>query len=413
MINFRMLKQSDYTLFICVALLLIIGLIMILSSTYAMQNRAGENPLTYVKRHVLVMFLGLIAMIAMMYTDVNNLKTAAIPLYILVLSILTFVLIKGFTVYGAQRWISFGPISFQPSEVIKLVMIIALAYYLESRVGKITSLISLVPIFALVGVPFLLIFKQPDLGTALVLLVITFGMLVWAKTSLGLLLALFSPIFSIIIFNHFYLWIIYLIALSIALFAIKLKLFDSIAVFFGNIGVAYLFPFLFGLLKGYQKQRILVFLNPNIDPRGAGYHSLQAKIAIGSGRFFGRGPFHGTQTQLQFIPQQFSDFIYSAVGEELGFLGALFVLSLFILVIWRAIKIASESRTVFGSLLASGIAVMYAFHLLVNIGMTLGMLPVVGIPLPLMSYGGTFLIINLASIGILQSISMRRKKLVF
>jgi len=413
MINFRMLKVSDYTLFICVGLLLLIGTMMILSTTFSMQTRAGEDPFLYFKKHLFLLFLGLIAMFAMMYMDVGNLKTAAIPLYIAVLLILMLVIAKGYTLQGAQRWIAIGPISFQPSEVAKLTVIIALAYYLENRVGKISNLISLLPVFAFIGVPFLLIFRQPDLGTSLVVLAITFGMLVWAKVRISLLLALFSPFLSIVLFNYFYVWIVYLVILAAVLFSIKLRVFDSIAVVVGNIAAAYLFPLIFNLLKGYQKQRILAFLNPNIDPRGAGYHSLQAKIAVGSGGFFGKGLFRGTQTQLQFIPQQFSDFIYSSVGEELGFLGALLVLSLFMILVWRTIRIAMESRTVFGSLLACGIGVMYLFHILVNIGMTLGMLPVVGIPLPLMSFGGTFLVVNLAAIGILQSIAMRRKKLIF
>jgi rod shape determining protein RodA len=413
MINFRLLKQSDYAIFICVGLLLIIGILMILSATFSMQTRAGEDPFYFAKRHIFAIVVGLIVMFGLMYMDVNNLKAAAIPLYVFVLIILGLVFLRGFTVLGAQRWISLGPISFQPSEIAKLVSIIVLSFYLESRIGKITNLISLVPVMALIGVPFLLIFRQPDLGTALVVLAISFGMLVWAKSSVALLLALFSPLISIVLFPHFIFWIIYLVALAITFFSVKLKLLDSAVIFAMNVLAGYLFPIAFGMLKGYQRQRILAFLNPNIDPRGAGYHSLQAKVAVGSGGFFGRGPFHGTQTQLQFIPQQFSDFIYSAVGEELGFLGALFVLSLFVIIIWRAIKIATESRTAFGSLLASGIAVMYIFHLLVNVGMTLGMLPVVGIPLPLMSFGGTSLLMNLAAIGILQSISMRRKKLIF
>ena len=167
------------------------------------------------------------------------------------------------------------------------------------------------------------------------------------------------------------------------------------------------------MLKVYQKARLMIFLNPESDPLGIGYHSLQAKIAIGSGGFFGKGFMHGTQTQLAFIPQQFTDFIFSALGEEFGFLGAVIVLALFAVVIYRAILLATESRDFFGSMLAAGIAVMLSFQVLVNVGMTLGLLPIVGVPLPFLSYGGTALAVDMCAVGILQSIAMRRHKLLF
>lgn len=413
MINFRMLKMSDYTLWICLGLLILIGTFMVLSSTFSMQARAGEDPFLYLKKHVFALLLGLLAMALFMYLDFDNLKTAAIPLYVFILLVLGFVYIHGFTVLGAQRWISFGPISFQPSEISKLIIIIVLSYYLESRIGKINNLLPLIPIGILVGIPFLMIFRQPDLGTSLVVAAISLGMLVWAKTPPALLLFLFTPIASIFFAKHLMIWFVYLLILGCIMLSVKLHLMDTLIIMAANIVSSYIFPLVLMSLKEYQRLRLLAFINPNIDPRGAGYHSLQAKIAVGSGRFFGKGLFHGTQTQLQFIPQQFSDFIFSAVGEELGFLGSMLVLILFIIIIWRAITIAVESRTVFGSLLAAGIAVMLMVHLLVNIGMTLGLLPVVGIPLPFMSYGGTSLLVNLSAIGILQSISMRRSKLIF
>jgi rod shape determining protein RodA len=408
-----MLKASDYPLFICAGVLLLIGVFMILSTTYSMQVRSGEDPFLYLKKDLFLLLIALIGMAVFMYVDYEHLRAAAIPLFILVVLMLFFVDLRGATLQGAQRWFSIGFISFQPSELAKLVIIIMLAYFLETRIEKISGLLSLVPVGLLIGVPFALVFKQPDLGTSLVIIAITFGMLVWAKTSPSILIALFSPILSIVLFQNIYLWIAYMVILSVVLFSMGMRKIDAVAIIALNIGSALIFPKLWGALKDYQKQRLLAFLNPNVDPRGAGYHALQAKIAIGSGGFFGKGIFHGTQTQLQFIPQQFSDFIFSAVGEELGMIGALLVITLFVVIIWRAIKISMESRTVFGSLLAAGIAVMYFFHILVNIGMTLGMLPVVGIPLPFLSFGGSFLLMNLCALGILQSIAMRRQKLIF
>jgi rod shape determining protein RodA len=265
----------------------------------------------------------------------------------------------------------------------------------------------------LVGVPFLLIFKQPDLGTALVFIFIMMGMLASSEFSSKLLLIMVTPIISILLRPFFYVWIGYLLLLAVVLFMSKSSLWDWILILGVNIAVGVALPYIWGLLKGYQKQRILSFLDPSSDPQGAGYHGLQSLIAVGSGGIFGKGFLRGTQTQLQFIPEQHSDFVFAAMGEEFGFLGAVVVLTLFALFIWRALAIAGEANDPFGYLLASGIACMTAFHVFANIGMTLGLLPVVGMPLPFMSFGGSSLMMNMMAVGMLQSIAMRRRKIIF
>ena len=413
MINFRMLKQSDYLLWASTAILVVLGFIMIASSTISMQMRSGGALFTYVGRHIFAFTIAIIFMFLAAYIDYNNFKHASIFLYILIIIILAAVLLFGSTGGGAQRWLNIGFVSFQPSELAKLIIIISLASYLEQRVRKLGSIANLLPVFVLVGVPFLLIFKQPDLGTSLVFIAISFGMLAWADANPVLLLMLLSPVLSIFLKSSLIMWGGYFVLLVIVMHLGRLKLLDRFLVIGANIGIGYAVPYIFNMLKDYQKQRLLAFLNPSLDPRGVGYHSLQTKVAVGSGGFWGKGLFRGTQTQLQFIPKQFSDFIFSAVGEELGFVGGVLVLSLFGIIIWRSIKIAMESKDAFGSLLAGGIAVMYTFHFVISVGMTLGLLPVVGIPLPLMSYGGTSLLINLTAIGILQSICMRRIKFSF
>ena len=370
MINFRMLRFSDYTLWITAGLLILFGFLLIYSATAAIQGRAHQDPLHFVKRQMLACLLALVFMGILMYLDYAHLKRLALPLYLLMIILLGLVLFLGFEAQGAQRWLTLGFLSFQPSELAKLITVIALARYLEERRKEIKSLLDLWPILILVGIPFFLIFKQPDLGTSLVLIALGLGMLLWAETRPRLLLTLF-------------------------------------------IGVGIAAPFIWNMLKDYQKLRILSFLNPGLDPLGAGYHSLQAKIAVGSGGFLGKGFLSGTQTQLQFIPQQQTDFIFSVVAEEFGLIGSVISLALFCMLIYRALKIALEAREFYGSLLAAGIAVMYAFHLFVNVGMTLGLLPVVGIPLPFLSFGGTSLVINLMAIGILQSIAMRSHKILF
>jgi len=413
MINFKMLKQSDYLLWGATFILIVLGFIAIASSTVSMQTRGGGGAFAYVGRHAFTFIVALIFMFFATYSDYNNWKSISIFLYIFIIIVLSLVLLFGTTGGGAQRWLKIGFISFQPSEIAKLIIIISLASYLSGIRKKLGTLFDLLPVFALVGVPFILIFKQPDLGTSLVFLAISFGMLAWSETNPFLLVMLLTPVLSIPLKNNLIIWAIYFVVLFGIMHAGKIKIIDRLLIIGANVGVAYAVPYFFGMLKAYQRRRILAFLNPSLDPRGVGYHSLQAKVAVGSGGFWGRGLFRGTQTQLQFIPKQFSDFIFSVVGEEMGFIGGIIVLSLFGIIIWRAVKIATESKDTFGSLLASGIAVMYIFHLVLNVGMTLGLLPVVGIPLPLMSFGGTSLLVNLVCIGILQSICMRKLKFSF
>ena len=289
--------------------------------------------------------------------------------YVFNLILLILVMLVGQTALGAQRWIALGPISIQPSEFSKLIMIIALAAMMEKR-GRVRTLSDLAPIAVYVGVPFLLVLKQPDLGTSLVFLAIFLGMVFVAGIRLRILFTIFG------------------------------------------LGLAVL-PVLWHFLKDYQKMRILVFMDPNVDPLGAGYHIIQSKIAIGSGLLFGKGLFGGTQSQLNFLPENHTDFIFSVVGEELGFVGCAVLLLLYLIVLWRGIRIAQDASDTFGRLLAVGITSMIAFHVLVNVGMTMGIMPVTGIPLPLMSYGVSSLTTNIMAIAILLNIQLRRQKLLF
>jgi len=246
----------------------------------------------------------------------------------------------------------------------------ALAAMLEKRGGKTNTLGELLPVAAYVGVPFLLVLKQPDLGTSLVFLAIFFGMVFAAGIRLRMLAWIFG------------------------------------------LGIAAM-PVVWHFLKGYQKMRIMVFMDPNVDPLGAGYHIIQSKIAIGSGMLFGKGLFSGTQSQLNFLPENHTDFIFSVVGEELGFVGCAVLLLLYLIILWRGIRIAQDASDLFGRLLAVGITSMLAFHVLVNAGMTMGIMPVTGIPLPLMSYGVSSLTTNIMAIAILLNIQLRRQKLLF
>ena len=302
--------------------------------------------------------------------DYTKLKKYGKPLYVLNLLMLVAVMFVGTSALGAQRWIQLGPITLQPSEFSKLIMIICTAAILSDRVGQLNKWRQVLPIGLYVGIPFLLVLKQPDLGTSLVFLAITLGMLFVGR--------------------------------------IKMSLLRN--VFLAGIVLA---PVGWHFLKDYQKSRITVFLNPNADPFGAGYHIIQSKIAIGSGMLFGKGLFQGTQSQLNFLPENHTDFIFSVIGEELGFLGCIFLLFLYFILIYRGIMIAKECKDTFGMMLATGVVSMWAFQILVNVGMTCGIMPVTGIPLPFMSYGVSALTTNMMGMGILLSIYMRQQTMIF
>ncbi len=362
------LRRTDLTLLVAVAGIIIMSLIIIGSATHV--NTPGEERYWYVARQGLFAAVNIAFAAFLMNFDYKALQGYGNKLYIFNLIMLLAVMLVGQSALGAQRWISIGPISIQPSEFSKIIMIISLATMLEERVGKLNTIHDLLPVAAYVGVPFLLVLKQPDLGTSLVFMAIFLGMVFVCGINLRLLGGLFAA------------------------------------------GIA-MMPILWHFLKDYQKMRIMVFMDPNVDPLGSGYHIIQSKIAIGSGMLFGKGLFEGTQSQLNFLPENHTDFIFAVVGEELGFIGVVFLLLLYLVVLWRGVQIAKDASDIFGRLLAVGITSMLAFHVLVNVGMTLGIMPVTGIPLPLMSYGVSSLTTNIMAIAILLNIQIRKKKLEF
>ncbi|MFA4858163.1 MAG: rod shape-determining protein RodA [Candidatus Margulisiibacteriota bacterium] len=411
-INFRMLRMSDFYLWICVLLLLVIGFFAIFSATHAVELKGGSL-FKYMNRHFLSLVVAGLFLFFFSYLDYKHLQKVTWLLYPLMLGLLMLVIFLGSTALGAQRWLVLGPLQFQPSEFSKLVMIISLAAFMKDKIGKINQAKEILPVLVLAGIPFLLIFKQPDLGTALVIVAITLGMLIYCRISWEYLVIFFTPLLSIILCRFLVLWILYIILLFLILSFFRMSWFNFVVVMVLNVAAGLAFPYVWSLLKEYQQQRLVTFLNPAVDPLGAGYHTLQAKIAVGAGMFLGQGFLQGTQTQMQFIPVQHADFIFSVVAEEFGFLGSGILFGIFLVMLWRMIYLACSARDIFGQLLAAGIASLYLFHIFVNVGMTMGLLPIVGIPLPLLSFGGSALVVNLSCIGILQSIAMRREKLIF
>ncbi len=360
-------KNIDKVLVLTCIVIAGISLCIIGSATHINQGIMYDH---FVIRQGIGFLINLVIILFFCHYDYAKLKSFFKPLYLVNLLMLLAVMFIGTSALGAQRWIQIGPITVQPSEFAKLLMIICTAALLSERVGQFNNVKSILPVGLFIGIPFLLVLKQPDLGTSLVFLAIGFGML---------------------FVSHIKMTIVRNIFLSCLVFA----------------------PIGWQFLKDYQKERIVVFLNPNADPFGAGYHIIQSKIAIGSGMLFGQGLFQGCQSQLNFLPENHTDFIFSVIGEELGFLGCIGLLFLYFILIYRGLVIARECRDPFGMLLATGVISMWTFQILVNVGMTCGIMPVTGIPLPFMSYGVSALTTNMISLGLLLSVHIRQQAMIF
>ncbi len=365
MLDRRLLLHFDWVLLLLTLALTGIGLLTLYSA--GAHGTVGESKL-YLKQ--ILWLVGALALLILTTTiDYQTIGRYAYLLYAGVLCLLIAVLFFGRTGLGAQRWLSLGPLSLQPSEFAKVALLLLLARMFSlGPIGDL-RLRDLVRPACLVIVPALLILKQPDLGSALMLLCASGVLILIAGVRRSTLAALMGG---------------------------------------GLVAVPPAAYLAWGMLKGYQKNRILAFLDPEIDPLGIGYHLTQSKIAVGSGQILGKGYLGGTQGQLAFLPERHTDFIFAVFAEEWGFIGAAVLLGLYLLLILWGVEIARRAKDRFGCLLASGVVAMLSLYVLVNVGMTVGLLPVVGIPLPLMSYGGSALTANYLAIGLLMNIRMRR-----
>ena len=392
--------------------LLIIPLALVCISSILIKSVQREFLQSDFLNHLFTGLLGYFLAIFISYIPIERIKKYLIPFYCCSLLSLLLIYFFGISIYGAQRWLSLGIFSFQPSEVAKLSTILTLALVLERK--SISSIKDLILPFLIVVIPWLLIFFQPDLGTSLVLIVLTFVMLYWSRMPIEWLLILvcciFTSLFYLISPNLLIFWLPFMGYLAYR--SSQKKIIFSMFTLALHSLVIKLTPFIweFGL-KDYQKDRLVLFLDPSRDPLGGGYHLLQSKIAIGSGGLLGNGLLNGKLTNLQFIPEQHTDFIFSALGEELGFLGCILVLFLFFVLIGRLVKVSENARTHFESLIIIGIASTFLFQIIINLFMTIGLGPVTGIPLPFMSYGRTSLLINFICIGLALSTLNRSRSL--
>lgn len=405
MVNARLTTDVDRPLVFVTVLLALIGIAFVYSAT-AMAKDSAEHGL-YLKQLIwLAIALGGGALIAAVPYRIYMGKSAWL-LYGLGILLLTLTLFIGHVGLGAQRWLGWGSLKFQPSELAKIGTVILLAHLLSERKLDLTQLRSLWRPMLAAGVPLLLVLRQPDLGTSLTFLMIFFSMLYWAGLPLLYMFLLLTPLINVA--TSFYLpaWIVFATVLAVVLYRSRLRLVPILVVVAINLVVGIGTPQVWNHLEPYQRQRISTFLDPAADPYGAGYQIIQSKIAIGSGQVAGKGFLHGTQKGLAFLPEQHTDFIFSVVGEETGFLGAGIVTVLYLVLILRGLKIAHHARNRFGSLLAIGLTSVFLYHVLVNVCMTVGLAPVTGLPLPLLSYGGTSLLTSFLQVGLIQNVSMR------
>jgi rod shape determining protein RodA len=396
------IENFDWLTFLPALIISFMSIALIYSAKHA--SVSGVERMLFMKQGIWVV-LGLIAFYLTYRLPVRTHEILAYLYYALGLTLLAALFVIGSTNYGSTRWFNLGPFNVQPSEIMKLAVIIALARFLAYP-KKITNnfiWVIVAVIFALA--PMLLVLKQPDLGTSSTFLIILLSLLFWSGLSIYFLVLLVSPILSLILAFHWLSWGIFFAALLTVILRSRPGRWLGTFVVMLNLSVGIITPIVWNNLHDYQKDRIFSFLDPNKDKLGSGYQLIQSKVAIGSGGLLGKGYLNSSQARLEFLPMQHTDFIYSVLGEEFGLAGCSFVLALLAVMVYRGVKIALKARNNFAGFLAWGISTVLAFQAFVNIGMTLGLLPVTGIPLPFVSYGGSAMMVNWAMWGIMLNIS--------
>ncbi len=369
--------RLDWVLMFATAALLATGTLLVWSATSARNDLTAGDPNAFVKRHLVNIAIGVVLGVMVAATDHRWVRILAPLVYVASIIGLVLVLVMGVTINGSRSWIQLGGMSIQPAEFAKLAVVIGMALLVAERTeGSMKTTSSwevgsaeVAGMLAIAGLPAMLILLQPDLGTMLVLSATVFGVIAVSGARRSWLLGLFVG------------------AVGVATLAVRLH-----------------------VLKAYQIDRFMAFTNPGLDPRGAGYNTTQARIAIGNGGIFGQGLFGGSQTTSGFVPEQHTDFIFTVAGEELGLVGSALLIVLLGVVLWRALHIAMRSDDLFGRVAAAGIACWFGFQAFQNIGMCLGIMPVTGVPLPFVSYGGSSMFASLMALGLLQNIHLRSRE---
>ncbi|MGI8618019.1 MAG: rod shape-determining protein RodA [Gemmatimonadaceae bacterium] len=397
---------ADYPLVLTALALSLLGSAMVYS--------AGRTDVpTYVgglyKPQIVWLILGLLTAYGVTRTSVRLIQWLTVPAYVMSLILLALTLVIGTgagTAASTKSWLAIGGVRIgQPAELAKITVVLMLAQVLAARRDSPTSLLDLWKPAIIVAVPWLMIMAQPDLGSGIAFIGIFFAMLYWSGVAWPLLLLLASPAISLVLSFSTGLWGAWFLVLLALVLYYRPFLVEGIVLMLANVATGVVAPVLWEKLKPYQQNRLRVFIDPSFDPKASGYQVIQSKISIGSGGLFGKGFTEGTQKRLAFLPAQHTDFIFAVLGEELGFIGVMFTLTLLTVLLLRATKIAARANDAFGGLVAFGLMASWLVHVVVNIGMTLNLMPITGIPLPFFSYGGSFMLATWLAVGILLRIS--------
>ena len=399
-------KKFEWQILLCVLILCMFGLIAIYSATHGEYSPASERG--FFIKQIVWMIIGLILLWIVVVIPNTWLPMAAPFLYGILLLILVGLLLFGGH-GGPSRWIGFGSMQLQPSEFMKPVLAMTLAAFLSSGFS-LNRKTDIVLAFLMVLVPFFLVLKEPDLGTSLIYLVVIIPMLYWRGISLFVLFVICAPVITFLASFQFWSFFLVILAICAVLVLSRRGAFIFWSNFLLNILVGIAAPYFWNHLHDYQKQRVLNFLGVVSDPQGSGYQIIQSKVAIGSGGLLGKGFMHGSQTQLSFLPAQHTDFIFSVLAEEWGLIGSLIVLGAFVYLFWRGIQIASGAKTDFTALMTVGLVAMFLFQTFVNLGMTMGIMPVTGMTLPFISYGGSSMLSSMIMAGLIIHAAVQRYK---
>ncbi|MBK7259991.1 MAG: rod shape-determining protein RodA [Ignavibacteriae bacterium] len=398
-------RHFDLQIGISSLLLTIIGLVSVYSATY--DARASD----IFFKQLAWSGAGTVVLIAMALFPYRLLQTISIPAWLFSLLLLVIVLLLGKTVSGSTSWFNLGSFRIQPSEFAKITTVLALASYLSRSDVSLRNPRDLFLAGGIVLAPVALIMMQPDFGTAVIYGGMAFAVMYWGGASQFTLLSVVAPAAAAVgaLFGTTP-FLIVVAVMGVLIYLTKEHRLVAAVVFSFMVLVGISVQFIYDGMKPYQQRRIDTFLDPGADPLGAGYNILQSKVAIGSGGVFGKGYLHGSQTQLNFIPEQWTDFIFCVPGEEFGFIGAATVLVLFAVFLMRGVTLASKVKSKYASYVAIGLTATIATHVFINIGMALGLFPVIGVPLPFLSYGGSSLLSNAAMVGILMNLYTNRKE---
>lgn len=404
------IELFDWSLFLTAAMLVALGLISIYSATSTFDGKMSPY---FIKQLQYTVF-GFVLMISLAFMPERWISLSSYGVYGITILLLVAVIVVGKTVYGSKSWLYLGSIGFQPSELAKIGTLLALAEFISRKGVDLRTVRDLVTSFAIVALPIALIMLEPDFGSASVFIALLLGVMLWSGVDLFLMFIIVAAPLTVIFAFINKTWF-YVTAGIFSLWAITFRrgiIITTVAVGI-FIGIGFSASYVYDVLKPHQKDRIQSFLNPESDPLGRGYNVIQSVMAVGSGGFSGKGFMHGTQTQLRYIPKQWTDFIFCVPTEEFGFIGGVMVIGLLGMVIFRAINIATLARNKFSAVTSIGVATLMLFHSLVNIGMAIGVFPVMGIPLPFLSAGGSSLVVNFTCIGLLlNAYRVRQSKVI-